>query len=85
MTKYAYVDKGGILHVVKNREDAETYKNEKSKIVEVEMETYQGYPTHEGKGVWVYSPTEMKWSNKSAPMEEPIPELAELYNECMGE
>ena len=50
---YAYIDKGGILHVVESRKTAEQYTT--GKVVETEVPCEHGYPLHGGKDVTMYS------------------------------
>lgn len=77
---YAYLDKGGILHVSKNYETARTY-SKNGIIVETGVEAEHGYPLHSGKQIIVYGPEEMKVTADGADIDI-VPELAKLYNKC---
>lgn len=84
---YAYIDKGGILHVVESRKTAEEYTT--GKVVETEVPCAHGYPLHEGKDVTMYSldtayigGNALLGSGRRAKMTD-IPEIVALYKACM--
>ena len=74
---YAYIDKGGIMHVTDERVSGER-NSANGKIIETPMLCSGGYPNINGQEVIVYSETEMKVDDKM--LEVPISELAELYS-----
>lgn len=82
---YAYIDEGGILHIVEGRKTAEEYAT--GKVVETEIPCEHGYPLHEGKDVTVYD-LETAYiggnalSGARVKMTE-IPEIVALYKACM--
>ena len=82
---YAYIDKGGILHVVESRKTAEEYAT--GKVVETEVPCEHGYPLHEGKDVTMYD-LETAYiggnalSGARVKMTE-IPEIVALYKACL--
>ena len=80
MKRFAYVDRNGIMHVVKERKTAEQY-SANGKVVETEIEAENGYPVVKGKQVIVYGEGCMKYDAKGKKIE-PIEELAELYRKC---
>lgn len=84
MKKFAYLDKAGILHVVKDKETAEKYCAG-GKVVETEVEAKGGYPMAMYRGhleeIIVYDEETMKVDARSLKIEA-IPELAELYKAC---
>ena len=80
MKKFAYIDKGGIMHVVKEEKTAKEY-SANGKFVETEIDAANGYPVVHGKAVIVYSEEHMKHTAKGKQIEI-IPELAELYRKC---
>ena len=82
---FAYIDKGGVLHVVEKRKTAEEYATKK--VVETEVPFAHGYPLHEGQDVTMYSLTEAyiggnAKSGAKVDVEE-IPEIAALYRACL--
>ena len=82
--KYAYLDKGNILHISKSEETAKKF-SKTGKVVETEYPASHGYPLADDKEIIVYSPTEMKWEAKGEAIEEAetkYPALAALYREC---
>ena len=82
MKKFAYIGKGGIMHIVKEYDTAKKYK-EIGKVVEIGIKAEGGYPLNaEGEGVIVYSPEVMKITADGENIK-PIAELAELYKKCM--
>ena len=81
MKKFAYIDKGGIMHVVAKLDTAKEYKALKTHVIETEIEAAHGYPVVNGKAVIVYSEECMKHTAKGKQIEI-IPELAELYKKC---
>ena len=85
MTNYAYIDMGGILHIVEKREDAMKYTTGKVVVTEVPCEN--GYPLHNGEDVTMYdAKTAYIGGNardgRKAKLEE-IPEIVKLYKTCM--
>lgn len=54
MTKYAYLDRGFILHVVDTEDTAREY-SVNGKVVATKIEAEGGYPIVDGKSVIVYS------------------------------
>lgn len=80
---YAYIDKGGIMHIVENFNTALDYVGDSNKMVETEIEYAHGYPVVNGEQVIVYGPEDMKLDANEGNIE-PIPVLAALYKECMG-
>lgn len=82
MKKFAYIGKGGIMHIVKEYDTAKKHK-EIGKVVGTEIKAEGGYPLNaEGEGVIVYSPEVMKITADGENIK-PIAELAELYKKCM--
>ena len=80
-TMYAYLDKGGILHISNSYDTAKNY-SKNGKVIETTVPAEHGYPIREdGEGVIVYSETEMKITADGACIEV-IPELAALYTAC---
>lgn len=82
MEKYAYIDKGGIMHIVESQKTAEEYKG-KGFVIAVDIEAEYGYPIVDRKQVIVYSPKQMKHSAKGGDIPV-IKELAKLYERCLG-
>lgn len=80
MKKFAYIDKCGIMHVVKEEKTAKQYSGNK-KVIETDIEAENGYPVVNGKAVIVYSEECMKHTAKGKQIKV-IPELAELYKKC---
>jgi len=80
---YAYIDKGGILHIVKEMQTAISYAMKGTKVLQTEYPHEKGYPIADGEQVIVYSDTCMKHSG-DGPELPVIPALAELYNMCRG-
>ena len=77
MTKYAYIDKGGTLHVVENKKTAEEY-SANGKVVETEISAERGFPVLKGEGIIVHSPEDMSFSATGGKIT-PIKEFADLY------
>ena len=80
MKKFAYIDRGEIMHVVKEEKTAKQYSGNK-KVIETDIEAENGYPVVNGKAVIVYSEECMKHTAKGKQIKV-IPELAELYKKC---
>lgn len=80
--KYAYLDKGHILHVTEYKATAEKY-SANGKIIETDIKSNLGYPAvktgNTYTSVVAYSPFEMKKAGKYI---EPVKEIAELYEKC---
>ena len=84
MKKYAYLDKGNILHITQKEETAKQF-SKTGKVVETQVEASHGYPLADGKEIIVYGPNEMKWEAKGAAIEdaaEKYKELVKLYEAC---
>lgn len=81
MKKFAYIDKGGIMHIVAKLDTAKEYKALKTHVIETEIEAAHGYPVVNGKQVIVYDEETMKYDAKGKKIE-PVAELAELYKKC---
>ena len=77
---FAYIDKGGILHVSKSYKTAVEYA-ENGKIVVTYQEAGYGYPMHNGETILVYGEEDMKVTG-DGPKIPPVEELAKLYREC---
>lgn len=82
---YAYIDKGGILHVVEKFETAKEYAA--GKVVETEVPFSHGFPLHEGQDVTMYGLEEAyiggnAGSGKKVDPQE-IPEILALYQACL--
>lgn len=75
---YAYIDKGGIMHVTDERVSGER-NSANGKIIETPMLCSGGYPNVNGEEIIVYSEEVMKLSADGKALDTPIPELAELY------
>ena len=75
---YAYIDKGGIMHVTDERVSGER-NSANGKILEVDMPCSGGYANVGGEEIIVYSEDVMKLSANGKALDEPIKELAELY------
>lgn len=80
---YAYIDDGGIMHVVENVQTAIDYAKKGTKVMEFEGEYKNGYPVSNGEMIIVYSPEEMKVEAKGDEIEV-IPALAEVYRKCIN-
>lgn len=85
---YAYIDEGGILHVVESMLTARKYAAGKvGRVVETEIPCEHGYPLHDGKDVTMYD-LETAYiggnslSGARVKMAE-IPEIVALYKVCM--
>lgn len=85
MKKFMYIDKTGILHIVSSKEGAEK-NSANGKVIETEYPAEGGYPVAEVNGikeeVIVYDEEHMKVSARGKYIDV-IPELAELYRQCM--
>ena len=79
---YAYIDKGGIMHMVADPNTAIEAIG-RGKIVLTDIPCKYGYPIVNGEQVIVYGPEDMKLDANEANIE-PIPALAELYRQCEG-
>lgn len=82
---FAYIDKGGVLHVVEKFETAREYASKK--VVETEVPYSHGFPLHEGQDVTMYSLEEAyiggnAGSGKKVDPQE-IPEILDLYQACL--
>ena len=80
MIKYAYIDKGGTLHIVEKKKTAAEY-SANGKVVETEISAERGFPALKGEGIIVHSPEDMSFSATGAKIK-PIKEFADLYNSC---
>lgn len=81
---YAYIDDGGIMHVVEGIQTAIDYAKKGTKVMEFEGEFAMGYPVVAGEAVIVYGTDEMKHSGGGENIPA-VPELAELYRKCSKE
>ena len=85
MINFAYIDKGGILHVTGNKKTAEEYCKF-GKVVETGIACGGGYPvaTYHGKEeeIIVYNETDMRLDAHGEKVI--FPHLAALYTECRG-
>ena len=82
MKKNAYIDKAGIMHLVKDIAVAKEFSFN-GKVVETEIAEKYGLPLNsEGEGVIVYGPDDMKLDANGENIS-PIPALADLYKACM--
>lgn len=82
---FAYIDKGGILHVVEKRKTAEEYASKK--VVETAVPYSHGFPLHEGQDVTMYGLDEAyiggnAMGGKRVDPQE-IPEILALYQACL--
>ena len=84
--KYAYLDRGNILHVSASKSIAAQY-SKNSRVIETELPAKNGFPVAGGQKVFMYSPGEMyiggndRSGKQAAP--EDVPELAKLYKSLM--
>lgn len=78
--KYAYLDKGGILHVSASYDTAKQY-SKNGVVVETEVKAEHGYPIAGGQQIIVYNEETMKVHADGDKLE-PIPVLAALYSQC---
>ena len=81
MAKYAYIDRGGILHIVEKPKTAREYAA--GPVIPTHHTAAHGFPTIDGEQVIVYSETVMKHDANGEAME-PSPELVALYRSCKG-
>ena len=80
---YAYIDKSGVLHVVKDIQTAIDYAMKGTKVIETEIEYEMGYPLSGGEQVIAYSDVKMKHSADGDDIV-PVSAVSELYNLCRG-
>lgn len=82
--KYAYLDKGAILHISESEETAKQYAKYSGKVVPTEIEAEHGYPVVNGEEIIVYSETEMKTDATSDGCLDAAKysELSKLYSKC---
>lgn len=84
--KYAYIDKGDILHIVDDKETAVEFAKAGSRVIETTLQNRQGQPYFDGKTIHVYSADEMRIAaagyGAAGKKIDPIPELADLYIAC---
>lgn len=85
---YAFIDKGGVLHVVESTQDAER-NSTNGKVIETDIESKHGYPTVNGKQIVIYSVNECyEDANRDGGVkldtERVYPALAELYKDLLG-
>ena len=78
--KYAYLDKGGILHVSGSFDTAKNY-SANGVVVETTVKAEHGYPIVNGEQIIVYDEETMKITADGATLK-PISALAELYSQC---
>ena len=85
--RYAYIDKGGILHIADNKETAVEYAKKGTKVVETVLTNRMAQPYFNGTTIFVYSPDDMRVAcegyGAAGKAIDPIPELADLYIACM--
>lgn len=82
MSKFAYLDKGGILHISASEKTAKEY-SKTGKVVKTEHPAGGGFPLVAGESIIVYSETVMKKDAKGEPLDASMyPQLAELYRKC---
>lgn len=83
MKKFAYLDKGGVLHITANEEIARKYSRN-GIVVETEHPARGGYPVVADEEILVYDETTMKLDGGSPDTldSELYPQLAELYRQC---
>lgn len=82
MTKFAYLDKGGILHISGNESVAKEYSRN-GKAVKTEHPAGGGYPIVNGEEIIAYSETKMKLEAKGELLNPAkYPTVAELYRKC---
>lgn len=83
MKKFAYLDKGGVLHITVNEQTAKEY-SKSGKVVETELPASGGYPVVADEEILVYSETKMKLEATSPETLDATmyPQLAELYKQC---
>lgn len=82
MTKFAYLDKAGILHITGNKKTAKEYCG-RGKVVETEHPAGGGYPEVGGEEIIAYSETRMKLDAKDELLDvSKYPSVAELYRKC---
>ena len=74
---YAYIDDGGIMHVVEGIQTAIDYAKKGTKVMVFDGE-YKN-----GEMIIVYSPKEMKVEAKGDEIEV-IPALAKVYRKCIN-
>ena len=82
--KYAYLDKGAILHISESEETAKKYAKLNGKVVPTEIPAEHGYPVVGGEEIIVYSETEMKTDAGSDGCLDAskYSELSKLYSKC---
>ena len=78
--KFAYLDKGGILHVSGSYDTAKNY-SANGVVVETTVKAEHGYPVVNGEQIIVYNEETMKITADGDKLE-PIPVLAMLYSQC---
>lgn len=78
--KFAYIDKGGIMHVTEREDWAKEY-SANGKYVKTDAAASGGYPLEGGEQIIVYSPEDMRLEAEG-PKLEPIARLGKLYRQC---
>lgn len=78
---YAYIDKGGIVHVVEGIQTAIDYAKKGTEVIAFEGEYKGGYPVVNGEMIIVYGPEEMKIDAHGGNIAV-IPALADIYRKC---
>lgn len=78
---YAYIDKGGIMHVVEGIQTAIDYAKKETEVIVFEGDYNGGYPVVNGEMIIVYSPEEMKVDAHGDKISV-VPALAEVYKKC---
>ena len=86
MMNFAYLDRGGILHVTKKRKTALTYAAT-GKYVETDHPAMHGYPLFNGEEVVMYGPEEAyingNGSNGRRLSQDDLTDLRALYESCL--
>ena len=85
MKQYAYIDRGGILHVSASKKTAQDYSANR-KVVETAYPADHGWPLWDGKEVVMYADDEAYINGNAGDGKrlnlEKAPELVALYQAC---
>lgn len=83
MSKFAYLDKGGVLHITAKEETAKEYSRN-GRVIATELPASGGYPLVGNEEILVYNETTMKLDGGSPETLESAkyPQLTQLYREC---
>lgn len=79
---YAYLDNGGILHVLDEDVEEAKKRSKSGKVVETSHPCKGGYPLSGGQQIIAYSPTRMKLEAQGSEIT-PVLSIAELYRKCI--